>query len=252
MPDRSRPLHRLGFLTIGLFDPADPAVGHESTLSLIELGEELGLDSAWLRHRHLQFGISSPIAVMAAASQRTSRIELGTAVTPLGWENPLRLAEDLATVDVLSGGRINPGVSVGTPMQYDTVKDALYPDTAEVEDFSKTRVERLAGLLAGERVRELEGKQGVVEEYSARVEPHSPGLRERLWYGAGSLDSAVWAGEHGLHLLSSSVLFPGPDEEPDFAAVQAAQIRAFRAAGGTRASQGLVVIPTDSASAAQA
>lgn len=252
MPDRSRPLHRLGFLTIGLFEPADPAVGHESTLSLIELGEELGLDSAWLRHRHLQFGISSPIAVMAAASQRTSRIELGTAVTPLGWENPLRLAEDLATVDVLSGGRINPGVSVGTPMQYDTVKDALYPDTAEVEDFSKTRVERLAGLLAGERVRELEGKQGVVEEYSARVEPHSPGLRERLWYGAGSLDSAVWAGEHGLHLLSSSVLFPGPDEEPDFAAVQAAQIRAFRAAGGTRASQGLVVIPTDSASAAQA
>ena len=252
MPDRSRPLHRLGFLTIGLFDPADPAVGHESTLSLIELGEELGLDSAWLRHRHLQFGISSPIAVMAAASQRTSRIELGTAVTPLGWANPLRLAEDLATVDVLSGGRINPGVSVGTPMQYDTVKDALYPDTAEVEDFSKTRVERLAGLLAGGRVRELEGKQGVVEEYSARVEPHSPGLRERLWYGAGSLDSAVWAGEHGLHLLSSSVLFPGPDEEPDFAAVQAAQIRAFRAAGGTRASQGLVVIPTDSASAAQA
>jgi len=252
MPDRSRPLHRLGFLTIGLFDPADPAVGHESTLSLIELGEELGLDSAWLRHRHLQFGISSPIAVMAAASQRTSRIELGTAVTPLGWENPLRLAEDLATVDVLSGGRINPGVSVGTPMQYDTVKDALYPDTSEVEDFSKTRVERLAGLLAGGRVRELEGKQGVVEEYSARVEPHSPGLRERLWYGAGSLDSAVWAGEHGLHLLSSSVLFPGPDEEPDFAAVQAAQIRAFRAAGGTRASQGLVVIPTDSASAAQA
>lgn len=252
MPDRSRPLRRLGFLTIGLFDPADPAVGHESTLSLIELGEELGLDSAWLRHRHLQFGISSPIAVMSAASQRTSRIELGTAVTPLGWENPLRLAEDLATVDVLSGGRINPGVSVGTPMQYDTVKDALYPDTAEVEDFSKTRVERLAGLLAGERVRELEGKQGVVEEYSSRVEPHSPGLRERLWYGAGSLDSAVWAGEHGLHLLSSSVLFPGPDEEPDFAAVQAAQIRAFRAAGGTRASQGLVVIPTDSASAAQA
>jgi len=252
MPDRSRPLRRLGFLTIGLFDPADPAPGHESTLSLIELGEELGLDSAWLRHRHLQFGISSPVAVMAAASQRTSRIELGTAVTPLGWENPLRLAEDLATVDVLSGGRINPGVSVGTPMQYDTVKDALYPETAEVEDFSKSRVERLAAHLAGERVREMEGKQGVVEEYSARVEPHSPGLRDRLWYGAGSLDSAVWAGEHGLHLLSSSVIFPGPDEEPDFAAVQAAQIRAFRAAGGTRASQGLVVIPTDSATTAQA
>ena len=121
-------------------------------------------------------------------------------MTPLGWENPLRLAEDLATVDVLSGGRINPGVSVGTPMQYDTVKDALYPHTAEAEDFSKARVERLARHLAGERVRELEGKQGVVEEFSARVEPHSPAC------GTGSgtgrlLDSAVWAGQNGLHLL---------------------------------------------------
>jgi alkanesulfonate monooxygenase SsuD/methylene tetrahydromethanopterin reductase-like flavin-dependent oxidoreductase (luciferase family) len=196
--------------------------------------------------------------VLAAASQRTRRIELGTAVTPLGWENPLRLAEDLATVDVLSGGRLNPGVSVGTPMQYETVRDALYPDTADAEDFSKARVERLARLVGGERVRELSGKQGVVEEYSARVEPHSPGLRERLWYGAGSLDSARWAGEHGLNLLSSSVIFPAPGEEPDFASVQASQIRAFRAAAAehapespARVSQGLVVIPTDSADPAQ-
>jgi alkanesulfonate monooxygenase SsuD/methylene tetrahydromethanopterin reductase-like flavin-dependent oxidoreductase (luciferase family) len=109
MPHRSRPLRKLGFLTIGLFDPADPASGHQSTLQIIELGERLGFDSAWLRHRHLQFGISSPIAVMAAASQRTSRIELGTAVTPLGWENPLRLAEDLATVDLLAGTSTAPG-----------------------------------------------------------------------------------------------------------------------------------------------
>lgn len=258
MTDGPRPLRRLGFLTIGLFDPEHPAEGHESTLRIIELGEELGFDSAWLRHRHLQFGISSPIAVMAAASQRTRRIELGTAVTPLGWENPLRLAEDLATVDVLSGGRINPGVSVGTPMHYDTVKDALHPDTAESEDFSKERVTRLMRFLAGEPVRELSGKQGVVEEFSRRVEPHSPGLRERLWYGAGSMDSALWAGRNGLNLLSSSVLFPGPDEEPDFARVQAAQIRAFRDAAAqhapeapSRVSQGLVVIPTDSATVQQ-
>ena len=105
MPLPSRPLRKLGFLTIGLFDGNDPGRGHESTLEIIELGERLGFDSAWLRHRHLQYGISSPVAVLGAASQRTSRIELGTAVIPLGWENPLRLAEDLATVDVLSGGR---------------------------------------------------------------------------------------------------------------------------------------------------
>lgn len=258
MPGPDQPLRRLGFLTIGLFDPEDPAAGHESTLRIIELGERLGFDSAWLRHRHLQFGISSPIAVMAAASQRTRRIELGTAVTPLGWENPLRLAEDLATVDVLAGGRINPGVSVGPPMHYDTVQEALYPDTAELENFGKERVARLARFLAGEPVRELSGKQGVVEEFSRRIEPHSPGLRERLWYGAGSLDSAVWAGQNGLNLLTSSVLFPQSDQVPDFAAVQAAQVRAFRAAAAqhspgaaSRVSQGLVVIPTDSATGEQ-
>ncbi|MGO4237064.1 LLM class flavin-dependent oxidoreductase [Pseudarthrobacter sp. YAF2] len=257
MPQPTRPLRKLGFLTIGLFDPVDPAAGHESTLQIIELGEQLGFDSAWLRHRHLQFGISSPVAVMAAASQRTSRIELGTAVTPLGWENPLRLAEDLATVDLLAGGRINPGVSVGEPMQYDTVKHELYPDTADVEDFSYARVERFARLVAGEPVQEFSGKQGVVEEFSNRVEPHSPGLRSRLWYGAGSTKSAVWAGSHGFNLLSSSVIFPDTDQEPDFALVQQSQIRAYQeaaaAAGhsGARVSQGLVVIPTDSASPEQ-
>jgi alkanesulfonate monooxygenase SsuD/methylene tetrahydromethanopterin reductase-like flavin-dependent oxidoreductase (luciferase family) len=259
MPHSSQPLRKLGFLTIGLFDPADPAAGHESTLQVIELGERLGFDSAWLRHRHLQFGISSPVAVMAAARQRTSRIELGTAVTPMGWENPLRLAEDLATVDLLAGGRINPGLSVGEPMHYDTVKHELYPDSAELEDFSYARVDRLARLIAGEPVREFSGKQGVVEEFSNRVEPHSPGLRDRLWYGAASYKSAIWAGANGFNLLSSSVIFPEANQEPAFAAIQQSQIRAYRdaaAASGqpqerTRVSQGLVVIPTDSASAAQ-
>jgi alkanesulfonate monooxygenase SsuD/methylene tetrahydromethanopterin reductase-like flavin-dependent oxidoreductase (luciferase family) len=255
MPHPARPLRKLGFLTIGLFDPADPGPGHQSTLEIIELGERLGFDSAWLRHRHLQFGISSPIAVMAAASQRTTRIELGTAVTPLGWENPLRLAEDLATVDLLAGGRINPGLSVGEPMNYDTVKHELYPDSSEAEDFSYARMDRLARLVAGEPVRDFSGKQGVVEEFSNRVEPHSPGLRDRLWYGAGSTKSAVWAGANGFNLLSSSVVFPEADQEPDFALVQQSQIRAFREAaqghGAARVSQGLVVIPTDSASPAQ-
>jgi hypothetical protein len=76
MPSPTEPLEKLGFLTIGSFDGADPGPGHETTLQVIALGEELGLDSAWLRHRHLQHGISSPVAVLAAASQRTRRIAL--------------------------------------------------------------------------------------------------------------------------------------------------------------------------------
>lgn len=246
-------LRRLGFLTIGLFDPADPAPGHEETLRIIELGERLGYDSAWLRHRHLQHGISSPVAVMAAASQRTSRIELGTAVTPLGAENPFRLAEDLATVDVLSRGRINPGFSVGPPMNYDRFRSALYPDTAEVEELGYPRLERLLAHISGEPVSDFEGTTGI-ETYSRRIEPHSPELASRVWYGAGSMSSAQWTGEHGLNLLTSSVV-KAEGSSDSFATIQRRHIDLFRsvhpAGASARVSQGLVVIPTDSATPEQ-
>ncbi|RBY97946.1 LLM class flavin-dependent oxidoreductase [Blastococcus sp. TF02-8] len=253
MPAPGTPLEKLGFLTIGLFDRDDPRAGHETTLDVIALGEQLGFDSAYLRHRHLQYGISSPIAVLGAATQRTSRIELGTAVIPLGWENPLRLAEDLATVDLLSGGRLNPGVSVGPPMRWDAVKESLYPDTADAEDFSYERVERLLRFVGGEQAGTVRGREGI-EEWSDRVEPHSPGLRQRLWYGGGSTRSATWAGEHGMNFLTSSVV-SAENDSVDFAEIQAAQVRAFRAASpageAARVSQGLVVIPTDSATDGQ-
>jgi alkanesulfonate monooxygenase SsuD/methylene tetrahydromethanopterin reductase-like flavin-dependent oxidoreductase (luciferase family) len=243
VPLPSRPLRKLGFLTIGLFDEDDPGRGHESTLGIIELGERLGFDSAWLRHRHLQYGISSPVAVMAAASQRTSRIELGTAVIPLGWENPLRLAEDLATVDILSGGRINPGVSVGPPMHFDQLKEALYPDTADVEDFGYERVRRLLDFVRGKPATDFSGVEGF-EVFSDRVQPHSPGLGRRLWYGGG------------MNFLTSSVVkAEGPGGSRDFAEIQLSHIRTFRAhhpdGESARVSQGLVVIPTDSASPEQ-
>ncbi|MFF1909249.1 LLM class flavin-dependent oxidoreductase [Kitasatospora sp. NPDC058218] len=252
MPSPSQPLRKLGFLTIGLFDPADPGRGHESTLQLIELGEQLGFDSAWVRHRHLQHGISSPVALLAAASQRTRRIQLGTAVIPLGWENPLRLAEDLATTDILSGGRLNPGISVGRPGHWDQVAPALYPDTAESEEFGYERVRRLLGFVKGEPATDFSGVEGI-EVYSDRVQPVAPGLASRIWYGGGSLRSARWAGEQGLSLLSSNVV--RAEESEDFAEIQRSQIEAFRAhhpeGGRARVSQGLVVIPTDSASAEQ-
>lgn len=242
-------IERMGFLTLGLFDPDDPRGGHEDTLRMIELGEQLGFDSAWLRHRHLQHGISSPVAVMAAASQRTSRIELGTAVTPLGAENPFRLAEDLATVDVLSGGRINPGFSVGPPMNYERYRTAIHPYGEQ--ELGYPRLERFLAYISGEPVSEFEGTIGI-ETFSRRVQPQSPGLRSRVWYGAGSLTSAHWAGVHGLNLLTSSVV-KAEGSTDDFATIQRRQIDEFREANPTgRVSQGLVVIPTDSATPSQA
>ncbi len=252
MPLPSQPLRKLGFLTIGVFDGADPRPGHESLLEVIELGERLGFDSAWLRDRHLQYGVSSPVAILAAASQRTTRIELGTAVIPLGWENPLRLAEDLATVDILSGGRVNPGVSVGPPMHFDRIKHALYPDTAEIEDLSYRRLERLMSFVRGEPASDFSGMEGI-EVFSDRVQPHAAGLADRMWLGVGSLRSAQWAGEHAMNLLASSVV--KAEESQDFAEIQLSHIRTFRAhhpdGDRARVSQGLVVIPTDTASPAQ-
>jgi alkanesulfonate monooxygenase SsuD/methylene tetrahydromethanopterin reductase-like flavin-dependent oxidoreductase (luciferase family) len=249
MPKRGEPLHKLGFLTIGRFDPAAPRAGHEETLHVIERAEALGYDSVWLRCRHLQPGISSPVAVMAAASQRTERVELGTAVIPLGLENPLRLAEDLATVDILSGGRINPGVSVGTPMRYGDYKTALYPDTFDAEDFSKERVLRLLRNLRGEPVSDFEGTVGI-EQFTNRVQPHSPGLADRVWYGGG-MSSARWAGEQGINYLTSSVVSTEGTDSRDFATIQGQNIDTFlahhRNPETARVSQGLVVIPTDSA-----
>jgi alkanesulfonate monooxygenase SsuD/methylene tetrahydromethanopterin reductase-like flavin-dependent oxidoreductase (luciferase family) len=248
MPRRGEPLRKFGFLTIGRFDVDDPGPGMEETLDTIERAEALGFDSVWLRDRHLQPGISSPVAIMAAASQRTDRIELGTAVIPLGLENPFRLAEDLATVDILSGGRINPGVSVGTPMLYDHYKTALYPESHALQDFSKERVLRLLRALRGEPVSEFSGTVGI-EQFTNRIQPHSPGLADRVWYGGGR-ESAIWAGEQGVNYLTSSVVTIEGTESRDFATIQGEHIDAYRRARdrpGGRVSQGLVVIPTDSA-----
>ena len=245
------PHHRL------VLPATTPGAGHETTLEVIELGERLGFDSAWLRHRHLQYGISSPVAVLAAATQRTRRIELGTAVTPLGWENPLRLAEDLSTVDILSGGRVNPGVSVGPPTALRRRPQRPLP-----------RHRRSGGLRlragapaapadprrAGQHVQRHRGHRGVLRPGRSRTRPGWPSASGTARPACGS---ARWAGEQGLTLLTSSVVRAEDAADPaDFAAIQHAQIQAFRAhhpAGAdARVSQGLVVIPTDTATPAQA
>lgn len=168
---------------------------------------------------------------------------------PLGLENPLRLAEDLSTVDLLSGGRLNPGVSVGPPMRYEDFKHKLYPETHAQENFSKDRVIRLLDNIRGVPVSDFEGTVGI-EQYSRIVQPHSPGLIDRIWYG-GMMSSAIWAGQQGLNYLTSSVVNTEGTSSIDFASIQGEHIDAYRAhhpnPDKARVSQGLVVIPTDSA-----
>jgi alkanesulfonate monooxygenase SsuD/methylene tetrahydromethanopterin reductase-like flavin-dependent oxidoreductase (luciferase family) len=138
-------------------------------------------------------------------------------------------------------------------MLYDNYKTKLYPETYELENFSKDRVLRLLECLRGEPVSDFEGMLGI-EDFSRRVQPHSPGLASRVWYGGG-LSSAIWAAQQGINYLTSSVVSIEGTSSRDFATIQAEHIDAFRAhhphPDTARVCHGLVVIPTDSASPAQ-
>lgn len=250
-----RPLKHLGFIHLVPFDPEQPRKGLEEGIELFEYAEQLGLDSGWVRTRHMQYGLPSPAAFFAALAQRTERIGLGSAVIPVGFENPFRLAEDLATADALSGGRVLPGLSVHPPRYSDEVNNLVYDSGWRDEDYGYGRIERLRSLLAGDPVREVPEYNGIGGDFdSPRVEPYSAGLSARLWYGGGSLRSAEWAGAAGFNWLVSNIS-SAENGVTDFAVAQRAQIDAFRAAHplgeGARASVARVIVPTDGATEEQ-
>lgn len=239
MSPTARP-HRLGFLHIVPFDRARPAQGLAEGLELFRYAEELGFDSGWVRTRHMQYGLPSPAVFFGAVSQQTSRLQLGTAVIPVGFENPFRLAEDLGTADVLTGGRLQIGMSVHPPAYSDEVNDLVHDTGWREEDYGYDRIERLRRLLAGEHVREVPEYNGIGGDFdSPRVEPHRPGLASRLWYGGGSLRSAEWAGSAGYNWLVSNISSTDRDDGViDFAGSQRRQIDRYRKAYAGRASAG--------------
>jgi len=205
-------IRSLAFLTPGNFADDDPYTGLEDTLRLFEYGEALGYDGAWIRQRHLEHGVGSAAVFLAAAGQRTRRVELGTAVIPIGYESPFRLAEDLALADVLSRGRLQVGFSTGMP-HAELLGDLVYDGDWREFDLSHGRITRLVDNLRGDY---LGGPDTVIQSpgnvQRPRLQPHNPGLVSRVWYGAGSLRSARWAGETGLNLLTGNVLIGGGDE----------------------------------------
>ncbi|RUQ22683.1 MULTISPECIES: LLM class flavin-dependent oxidoreductase [Kocuria] len=255
MPVEPRSLKRLGFLHIAPFSADDPGTGLRDAIDLFRYAEFLGFDSGWLRTRHMQYGVTAPGVMLGALSQATERIQLGNAVIPMEFENPLSLAEDLGVADLLSGGRLRPGLSVHPPSFDDDVKDVVFGPGWRYEDYGYDRIHRLVSLLRGEKVRDLGEYQGFGGDFdSETVQPLSPGLADRLSYGAGSLRSARWAGQSGLGLLVSNI---GSTENGirDFDEAQAAVIREYRSALAERrsgiAAQARVVVPTDETSPEQ-
>lgn len=250
-----RPLQNLGFIHLVPFDRDAPSKGLEEGIELFRFAEQLGLNSGWVRTRHMQYGLPSPAVYFGALSQATDRIGLGSAVIPVGHENPYRLAQDLAVANVLSGGRVLPGLSVHPPAFAAEVNDLVHDAGWREADFGYGRIERLQRFLAGDRVREKPEYRGFGGDIdSERVEPHSPGLADRLWYGGGSLRSAAWAGSAGLNWLMSNIT-SSEGELTDFSANQVNQIRTFRTAHpageAARVCIARVIVPTDGTGVSQ-
>lgn len=240
----------LSFLTPGNYPDDDPAAGLADTLRLFEFGEALGVDGAWIRQRHLEHGVGSAAVFLAAAAQRTSRVELGAAVIPIGYESPFRLAEDLSMADVLAGGRLHPGFSAGVPPHAELLGDRVFDGDWRTFDLSYGRIERLMDNLRGEY---LGGPDTVIHSpgniQRPRLQPYSPGLRDRLWYGGGSLRSVRWAGAAGLNLLTGNVVIG--ERSDDFTSTQRDLIAEYRrhlAPGRPgRDAVGRVIVPLDGA-----
>lgn len=227
---------RIGFLSFGHYAPVKGSQVRNSTEMLqqsVELAvnaEEVGIDGAYFRVHHFARQAASPIPLLTAVGARTSRIEMGTGVIDMRYENPYRLAEEAAATDQLSGGeRLQLGISRGSP---EPVKAGYQffgtpADPAEASEIARDRGVELLRALDGEGIAEPDPDQ-TSQRTRLPVYPQDPSLRRRIWWGAGSTSTAVWAAQHGFNLMSSTLLLE--NDGRDFGDLQASQIEAFRSA----------------------
>jgi alkanesulfonate monooxygenase SsuD/methylene tetrahydromethanopterin reductase-like flavin-dependent oxidoreductase (luciferase family) len=229
-------MKKIGFLSFGHWAPSPQSrtrSASDALLQSIELAvaaEELGADGAYFRVHHFANQLSAPFPLLAAIGARTSRIDIGTGVIDMRYENPLYMAEDSGAADLISGGRLQLGISRGSPEQvvdgfrYFGYVPAEGSDHAEMAR-EHTRV--FLEVIKGEGFAQPNPRPMFPNPPGAlRVEPHSPGLRERVWWGAGSRQTAEWAAEQGMNLMSSTLLTE--DTGVPFHRLQAEQIQRFR------------------------
>lgn len=192
--------------------------------------EELGADGAYFRVHHFARQLASPFPLLAAVGARTSRIEIGTAVIDMRYENPLYMAEDAGAADLIAGGRLQLGISRGSPEQVIDGWRYFGYQPAEGQsdaDMGRRHAEVLLDVLKGEGFAKPNPRPMFPNPPGLlRLEPYSEGLRERIWWGAGSNATAVWAAERGMN-LQSSTLKDDETGEP-FHIQQAKQIRVYR------------------------
>ncbi len=231
-------MKKIGFLSFGHWSPAQGSQtrsGSDALLQAIDLAvaaEELGADGAYFRVHHFACQLGSPFPLLAAIGAKTSRIEIGTAVIDMRYENPLYMAENAGAADLIAGGRLQLGISRGSAEQViDGWRYFGYqPGENETDaDMARRHTETLLDVLRGEGFAPPNPRPMFPNPPGMlRVEPHSEGLRERIWWGAATNATAVWAAEQGMHLQSSTL--KTDETGKPFHVQQADQIRAYRAA----------------------
>ncbi|KQZ87939.1 alkane 1-monooxygenase [Mesorhizobium sp. Root157] len=231
-------MKKLGFLSFGHWSPSPRSQtrsASDALLQSIELSvaaEELGADGAYFRVHHFARQLGSPFPLLAAVGAKTSRIEIGTAVIDMRYENPLYMVEDAGAADLIAGGRLQLGISRGSPEQViDGWRHFGYqPDEDESDaDMARRHAEVVLEALRGNGFAQPNPRPMFPNPPGLlRVEPHSEGLRERIWWGAATNATAEWAAKRGMNLQSSTLKFD--ESGKPFHVQQAEQIRAFRQA----------------------
>jgi len=231
-------MKRIGFLSFGHWG-ATPGSQVKSasdalkqSIELAVAAEEVGLDGAYYRVHHFASQLASPFPLLAAVGARTSKIEIGTAVIDMRYENPHYMAEDSGAADLISGGRLQLGISRGSPEQ--VIDGFRYfghePDEGESDaDMARRYTSTYLNLLEGEGFATPNPRPMFPNPPGLlRVEPHSPGLRERIWWGTATDSTAVWAAEMGMNMQTSTLKFDESGEPLHLQ--QKRQIDAFREA----------------------
>jgi alkanesulfonate monooxygenase SsuD/methylene tetrahydromethanopterin reductase-like flavin-dependent oxidoreductase (luciferase family) len=229
-------MKNIGFLSFGHWTPSpqsETRSAADALLQSIELAvaaEALGADGAYFRVHHFARQLGSPFPLLAACGARTSRIELGTAVIDMRYENPMYMAEDAGAADLIAGGRLQLGISRGSPEQ--VIDGYRYfgfapPEGMDDAALARQKTEAFLDVLRGEGFAEPNPRPMFPNPPGLlRVEPHSEGLRERIWWGSATNATAEWAAKLGMNLQSSTLKFDETGEP--FHVQQAKQIRAYR------------------------
>src|ERR1700692_3065433 len=208
-------MKKIGFLSFGHWTPSPQSqtrTASDALLQSIDLAvaaEELGADGAFFRVHHYARQLGSPSPLLAAVGARTKRIEIGTAVIDMRYENPLYMAEDAGAADLIAGGRLQLGISRGSPEQViDGWRHFGYdlPEGQSDADMGRQHAEVLLEVLRGEGFAKPNPRPMFANPPGLlRLEPYSEGLRDRIWWGAGSNFTATWAAKLGMNLQSSTL-----------------------------------------------